>query len=64
MSKQGVCPMAFNRKVDFPCQEENCAWWITKGFIEASKSDGGMMTMHSPKGCCAIKAVAWMLKTK
>jgi len=58
MSKQLICPMAFNRKPDMPCLEENCSLWIPKGMIE--KTIGGTdnsMTTYSPEGCCAFKAI-------
>jgi len=56
--KQLICPMAFNRKSDMVCLEENCAWWVEKGTIETAKTDAGMMTTHTPTGCCAVKAMA------
>ena len=56
MPKQLICPLAFPRKNDVPCIEENCAFWMDKDDIETKKSDGGMT--HTPVGDCAVKIIA------
>jgi len=57
MAKQLICPI--NKCA---CVEENCAWWVEKGFIETKQFPKEKMTTHSPEGCCALKAIAWRLR--